>query len=155
MSSSRLKPAVTPLIALASNARTRPWSARTAGSSPRRVTTTCSPSTATEMPSGTGWCSVPFGPFTCTVPSETVTWTALGMGMGCFPMRDITASLPDAAHDFTAQAHLTRAGVAHEPLGGRNHRDPDAAAHLGQLLDAPVDPKSGTRDPLQAVDRWL
>src|SRR3972149_5735298 len=75
--------------------------------------------------------------------------------MGFFPMRDMTPSLPDAAHDLAAQAKLAGARVGHEPLGGRAHRDADAAADLGQLRGGPVDPKTGARNALQAVDRGL
>src|SRR5664280_676436 len=155
MSSSRLKPEVTPLTALARSARMRPCRALTEGRSPVRVTTTCSPSTATLIPTGRGCCSAPFGPLTCTTPSATVTWTALWIGMGFFPMRDMAASLPHAAHDLAAEARLARLGVGHEPLGGRDHGDAHAAPDLGQLLDAAIHPQARPGNALQTVDRGL
>ena len=89
MSSSFLKPSVTPVTALATRLRARPWNFFSCASSRSSFATRASPSCAKSTPGGTACFSVPLGPFTSTAPAEMFTVTPFGTGIGFFPIRDI------------------------------------------------------------------
>src|SRR4051812_41996120 len=105
---------------LARWARTRPCLARFWRSSLARSTRMLAPSILIVMPSGTGFDSSPFGPFTLTLPAFWVSVTPLGMGSGFLPIRDMaTDSLPDFAEKLAAQARLPRRAIGHETFRRR------------------------------------
>src|SRR6187402_371449 len=118
MSSSRLKPLVTPSTALAIRLRARPWNLPSAGSGRSGVAMSSLPWTANVTPGGMRCFRVPFGPFTSTAPACTVTVTPLGTAMGFLPIRDI-ASSPDVAEHFAADTGLHRVAARHHALRGR------------------------------------
>src|SRR5215213_8082681 len=126
---------------LATSDRVRPCSERCARSSSGRVTTRSSPSRVIEMSSGASCSSVPRGPLTVTWLPSSVTSTPLGMVMGCLPIRDIGAPLPDLAQDLAAHAALARLAVGHESLVGREDGDAHAAEHAGHVVRTQVDPE--------------
>src|SRR6185503_13156944 len=107
MSSSRLKPSVTPATALATRLRARPWNLPRPGSSPTREAVRWPSVSSKLIPAGYPWRSLPFGPCTSTAPSTTLTVTPLGIVIGFLPIRDIADS-PDVAQHFAADAGLDR-----------------------------------------------
>src|SRR5688572_3629327 len=156
MSSSLVKPSVTPLIAFWARARARPWKARCCRSSFERMQVSSPSFSANEIPGGTGVCSFPFGPWTERTVSETPTFTSLGTTMTLRPTRDILErSLPDVDEDLAAHAFPGRAAPGHEAAGGGQDVDAQAAVHAGDLVLAAVDPAAGTADPLQVRDHAL
>ncbi len=50
------------------------------------------------MSGGTSRASLPFGPFTATVPPSTLTVTPVGTGMGVLPNRDMVLPFLSAYH---------------------------------------------------------
>ena len=84
---------VTPTTMLLISVRVRPCRARLCRSSSGRFTSSA-PSSArsTVIGEATAWLRVPFGPFTVTTLSSTVTSTPAGTGTGSLPMRDIVFS---------------------------------------------------------------
>src|SRR5689334_6897557 len=151
MSSSFLNPSVTPVTALATRLRARPWNLFSSPSSRSSVATIVSLSCANRIPGGTGWRSVPFGPFTSTAPPSILTLTPLGIGIGFLPIRDIFSylafstwrSLPDVAENFAADARLLGGAAGHHPARGRQDAGAQAAEHVRHIVDAEIDAASG------------
>src|SRR5512134_2311403 len=134
MSSSLLKPSVTPFTALLASARARPWKARCWRSSFVRRQVSSAPCSENEMPGGTGVVSLPLGPCTSTVRSLIWIFTSLGTGMILRPTRDMSACLlPDVAEDLAAHA-LAGGGLAgHQAAGGGEDVDAQAPVDAGDL----------------------
>src|SRR5258706_9904002 len=151
ISSSLVKPAVTPTTMLLTSDRVRPCSARFSRSSSGRSTRIVESSWRTLMTAGRSRSSWPLGPFTRTWPSPIVTSTPEGSGMGERPIRDISS--PHVAEDLAALATLARLSVGHEALVGGQDSDTEAAQHAGQTVGLGVDAEPGLRHPAQAGDR--
>ena len=114
MSSSFLNPSVTPVTALATRLRARPWNFFSVPSSRSSVATSASPSLANRMPGGTACLSDPFGPLTSTAPAAMLTVTPLGSAMGFFPIRDMCLAL--AYHTLQSTSPPTPAFLAARPV---------------------------------------
>src|SRR5262245_27998485 len=153
MSSSLLKPSVTPFTALLQSARARPWKARCWRSSLLRAQVSSAPCSENEMPGGTGVCSLPLGPCTSTVPSLIWIFTSLGTEMTLRPTRDMSACLlPDVAEDLAAHAIAGRRLACHQAAGGGEDVDAQPAVHAGDLVLAAVDAAAGPAHALQVCD---
>src|ERR1051326_2684011 len=155
MSSSRLKPSVTPWTLLATSARMRPCSERDLPSLSRRLNWTTLFSISTSMPATTEVESVPFGPLTVRVLPSCRTSTPFGSGIGFFPIRDMGLSLPDLAEDLAADAALGGLGARQDALRRRDDGQSEPAEDPGDLLLVAVDAAAGARDALDAVDDRL
>src|ERR1051325_175463 len=155
MSSSRLKPSLTPLTLFATSARIRPWNARVFPSSSLRSNFTTLSFTSTEMPVTIGVDRLPFGPFTTTLLPSWRTSTPFGSAISFLPMRDIGLSLPNLAEHFAAHARLRGLIAGEHALRGGDDRQSEAAENLGDLFLAAIDALSGTGDALDAVDDRL
>src|SRR5262245_60172249 len=156
MSSSFLKPSVTPATALATRLRARPWNFFSVASSRASDATSAPLSCANTMPGGSGWRSFPLGPWTSTASGATFTVTPFGIGMGFLPIRDMAAvvprSLPDVAEHFAADAGLLgRAPGHHAARGGEDVRA-QAAKHLRHVVHAQIHPAARAADALETAD---
>src|SRR5712692_5498514 len=171
MSSSFLKPEVTPCTALATSARARPCSARC--SSVARVAISAPSFCSNVIPCGTATESFPFGPCTSTLPLCSATFTAEGTGIGLRPMRDISSSLtptvyilpnwgaaccaptnrlPDLTKNFAAHFALSRGSAAHNPFRRGQNADAQPAHDRANFVRATVGPRAWPGDALQARD---
>src|SRR3990172_9307385 len=84
------------------------------------------------------------------------TSTPEGIGMGCWPTRDMrSCSLPDVTEDLAADAMLTRLAVGHETLVGGQDGDPHAAEHARHVGRLRVDAQTGLRHAPKPGDRTL
>src|SRR6185295_8743646 len=156
MSSSLLKPSVTPLMAFMARARARPWKARCCRSSLERRQVSSPSLSANEIPGGTGVCSFPFGPWMERAVSETPTFTSVGTTMTLRPTRDMyLRSLPDVDQDLAAHALAGRAAPGHEAAGGGQDVDAQASVYARDLVLAAVDAAAGAADALQVGDHAL
>src|SRR5690625_2339013 len=139
---------------LAIKLRVRPCKARCFGWSEGRETTICSSSTAICMSSGSRWDSSPFPPLTCSILSSSFTSTPAGIGIGCLPIRDTTATslrpLPYVADDFAAYSLLSCLAVAHDALGRRHHRHAQPAEDARNLIPSCIHPSAGLADSFQS-----
>src|SRR6187551_447672 len=155
MSSSFLKPWVTPTTALATRLRARPWNLPSSLSSSRtgRATRLAS-SCLKAMPGGRAWRSLPFGPCTSTTPSETWILTPLGIGMGFLPIRDMFNS-PHVAEHFAADALAARLAPGHHAARRGQDGGAEAAEHRRHVLAPEVDAAAGAADPLDPGDHAL
>src|SRR6185312_12008630 len=149
------KPSLTPLTMLLINARLKPCSALACASSPWRLTTTLPFSTFRLVRLGRSKFNLPFGPSTSTFWPFTSTFTFGGSAIGCFPIRDITNSLPDVAEQFSAKILLPRRIARHHAFRRRNHRHTQAAAHARNVLRADVMAQAGAADALDAFNHAL
>src|SRR6058998_2121640 len=135
MSSSRLKPSLTPRTLFATSARTRPWKARLFCSSFARVNCTTLFSTFTPMPGMSAVDRVPFGPLMVTALPSCLTSTPFGSSIGFLPIRDMERfSLPDLAEDFTADAALDGFVAGEHALRRGNDGQSEAAEDARDLL---------------------
>src|SRR5918998_5502483 len=139
MSSSFLKPSVTPVTALATRLRARPWNLRSSPSSRSSEATSVPLSCANTMPGGSGCRSLPLGPCTSTASPATLTVTPFGIGIGFLPIRDMWHFLPDVAEHFAADARLAGGAAGHHAARRRQDAGAEAAEHLRHLLNAEVD----------------
>src|SRR5215470_16642271 len=165
MSSSFLKPSVTPTMAFAIRLRARPWNFPSSGSSVAGFATRCPSVKAKLMPEGWAWSSFPFGPCTSTAPSSTFTVTPFGIVIGFLPILDIVHSCNGAPPPTRPLPHVAQHLAAHTGLHGRppRHHSPgrreDAGAQAGKdfrnLVAPEVHAASGTADPLDAGDEPL
>src|SRR6266481_2788206 len=105
---------------LLTRARLSPWSALACASSPCRLTRTLPLSTFKLVRRGSSQLSLPFGPSTKTCWPLTSTFTLGGTAIGCFPIRDITKSLPDVTQQFAAEIFLLRLRSGHHTFGRGN-----------------------------------
>src|SRR5438874_513104 len=144
MSSSFLKPEVTPCTALATSARAKPCRARC--SSVERLATSVPSLCSKVMPRGTATESFPFGPCTSTLPPSSAIFTPWGTAIGLFPIRDICLSL-----SLTGAPPARRAAAHHASRGGQN-ADAQAAHHRPNLRHAKVGACAGPGNPPQAAD---
>src|SRR5262245_20333390 len=154
MSSSFLKPCVTPRTALATRLRASPWNLPSSASSRTVRATRLASSCLNAMPGGSAWRSLPFGPCTSTAPSDTCTLTPAGIGMGFLPIRDMVNS-PDVAEDFAADALLARLAAGHHAARRGQDGGAQPAEHGRDVLAAEVDAAAGTADALDAGDDAL
>src|SRR5688572_14797339 len=172
MSSSFLKPSVTPATALATRLRASPWNLRSSPSSRSSDATSDPLSCAKTIPGGTGWRSFPFGPCTSTASPAIFTVTPFGIGIGFLPIRDITEfpvgprpkacgprglrpSSPYVAEHFAAHARLAGGPARHHAARGRQNAGAEAAEHRRHVLDAEVDATAGAADALEPADHAL
>src|SRR5258706_16437972 len=146
MSSSLVKPWVTPVTALATRLRARPWSA--ASSSRSRIATSVESFCSKRIAAGTSARSLPLGPSTATTPGSILTLTPLGRGIGLLPTLDMMRSLPDLAKDFAAHPVAVSVASRHHPA--RRFEDVDAhpAEHARNFLAAYVHAASRPGHPL-------
>src|SRR5512132_3382240 len=144
MSSSRLKPSLTPLTLFATSARTRPWKARVFCSSLARVNCTTLFSTFTSMPGTSAVLRVPFGPLMVTAAPSFFTSTPFGSEISFLPIRDMSSSLPDLAEDFAAHAALHGIVAGEHALGRRHDRQTEAAEDARDLGLVAVDAAART-----------
>src|SRR6185436_18460571 len=154
MSRSLRKPSVTPLTALATRLRARPWNLPSSGSSRSVLACSWSPASSKPMPGGSGWSSLPFGPCTSTAPGLTSIFTPLGTAMIFLPILDMM-EFPDVAEDFAADARLDRFAAGHDAA----RRGQDARAEAGEdvrdVVTTEVDAASRAADALDAGDDLL
>src|SRR4029453_8343407 len=154
MSSSRLKPSVTPATALAMRLRDRPCSLPSCGSSLAVFAVRWPSESSKLMPAGCAWRSWPFGPFTSMAPSTTLTVTPFGMVMGFLPIRDMVVS-PNVAEDFAADTSLHRGSSGHPSARGRQDARAETCQHVGHIVAAEVDAATWPADALDAGDQFL
>src|SRR6266850_4321463 len=163
MSSSFLKPSVTPVTALATRLRARPWNLPSAGSSRSVFATSVPSSCAKVMPGGMYWLTLPFGPCTSTLPDTILTLTPLGSGIGFLPIRDIVLipglrpglCSPHVAKDFAADAGLARRAAGHHAPRRRQDVGAESAEHRRHVVHAEIDAAARAADPLDAGDHLL
>src|SRR5262245_5379951 len=183
MSSSFLNPSVTPETAFATRLRARPWNLRSSSSSRESLATSAPASCENRMPGGSGWRSLPFGPWTSTASGAIFTVTPFGIGIGFLPIRDIAdpsrwSPAPDpssaaassgetrrrpvtgdcspyVAEHFAADAGLPRRAAGHHSARGREDARPQSAEDTGNILHTQVDAAPWTADPLQPGDDLL
>src|SRR4051812_8934594 len=134
--------------------RVRPWSARSSPRSVGRVTTRLSSWRSIVIRIGICWVSSPSGPLTMMRPGSMAMFTPVGTGMGCLPMRLISA-LPDEGHDLAADAALGGGAVGDETIRGGQNRGAHPAEHARQTVLARVDAATGLRDALEIGDHAL
>src|SRR5215204_221879 len=154
MSSSFLKPWVTPSTALATRLRARPWNLPSSLSSRTGRATRLASSCLKAMPGGRAWRSLPFGPCTSTAPSDTWIFTPAGIGMGFLPIRDMFNS-PHVAEHFAADALAARLAPGHHAARGGQDGGTEAAEHRRHVLASEVDAAAGAADPLDSGDHAL
>src|SRR6266481_5460018 len=157
MSSSFLKPSVTPCTALATSARASPCKARCSSVARLAVST---PSFCSKViPCGMAKESFPFGPCTSILPPCMATFTPAGTGIGLFPIRDIfffslnsKCPLPHFAKNFAAQLGFARRAAAHQPLRRGHDADAQSAHHGTDVRRAEIRACARARDALQPGD---
>src|SRR5712692_651322 len=135
---------------LAISVRVRPCSARSSPRSVGRATVMVPSACSIFIRAGTCCVSSPNGPLTITRPGESETLTPVGNSIGCLPIRLI--SLPDEAHDFSADPLLLRRPGCDQPVRRRQDRDSHAAEHARQPILARVDTAAGLGHPLEVGD---
>src|SRR5215207_154389 len=150
MSRSLRKPSVTPLTALATRLRARPWNLPSSGSSRRSFAVSWSPFTSKPMPGGSDWRSLPFGPCTSTTPAWTSIFTPFGIGMIFLPILDMV--LPNVTENFAADTGLDGFAAGHDAARGRQDAGAQAGEDIGDVVTAEVDAPAGTADALDAGD---
>src|SRR5262245_21246532 len=138
--------------------RVRPCRLRWKPSSVGRSTRTTPSSETTVISGWTRWLSSPRGPLTVTTASSpTVTWTPLGISMGCLPIRLIVRflllPLPHVREDLAADALTGGVAVGHHPVRGGHDRDAEPAEDPRQPVVTRVDPPARLAHALQAADR--
>src|SRR5450759_685981 len=176
ISSSRLKPSVTPVTALATRLRPRPWNLPSSLSS-RMVLASNWPSWISKvMPGGNACRSLPFGPWTSTASPVTLIVTPFGIGIGFFPIRDMILSrspqraadswqrdalpaasrrlsatrvLPNVTEHLAADARLGRLAPGHQPVRRRQDADAETGENRRHLVVTEVHAPAG---PADAVD---
>src|SRR5581483_8478659 len=162
MSSSRLNPSVTPVTALATRLRARPWNFAIDESSTVGRATRCPSDTSKRIPGGTAWRSLPLGPWTSTAASSTCTDTPLGNALGFLPIRDMAAHSvpgrrparsPDVAEHLAADAGLHRLAPRHHAAGSGEDARAESSQHLRQLVAPEVDAAARAGDPLDPGDQ--
>src|ERR1700722_1337944 len=104
ISRSRVHPLVTPSTALLTRARASPCTA--ACESFSRTATRCPSFCSTLMPAGRAVSSLPFGPCTSTVLPSNFTVTPWGIGIGFFPILDISFQLSAFSSQLSPIASL-------------------------------------------------
>src|SRR5688572_20696969 len=131
MSSSFLKPSVTPRTALATRLRASPWNLPSCGSSRSKDAVNRSPSTANPMPGGSACCSLPLGPWISTEPGLTSILTPFGIAIGFLPIRDIVFSFQLPAASFRAGA----GGLVQPPVLSAGSWERDAGSLLPHVTE--------------------
>src|SRR5580704_6438460 len=137
-------------------ARVAPAIALRPSASELACTSRCFSCCSTLMPLFSASVSEPLAPFTVTLSAAIVALTPCGRSTGFFATRDMMNSwrcrlLNDEEH-FAAGASRARLPVGHDPLRRRDHRHPQTAQHLRQLVLAAIDAQPRTADALDAVD---
>src|SRR4051812_7921198 len=155
MSSSFLKPSVTPSTALAARLRARPWYFASSGLSDSREACSVLSATAKLIPGGVAWRILPFGPCTSSAPSTTLTVTPFGSVIGFFPIRDMVSSLPNVAEHFAAHTGFDGGLARHHAARRRQDAGAEAREHFRHVVAAEVDAAAGTADALDARDEAL
>src|SRR6266849_2388103 len=173
MSSSFLKPVVTPVTALATSARARPCSARCSSVARSALST---PSFCSKvMPCGSGTVSLPFGPCTSTWPACSAIFTPAGTGIGLRPIRDICCSLslktrsisyagrgkprpykfkllPNLAENFAAYFGFAGRAAAHQAFRRGENVDAQAAYDRTNIHRAEVAARAWPGNALHSGD---
>src|SRR3954447_13306259 len=163
MSSSFLKPSVTPCTAFAMRLRARPWYLASSGSSVDRFACSVPSASSKLMPLGNGCRILPFGPCTSTSPSATLTVTPFGIVIGFLPIRDMFVSrrswwsrvLPDITEHFAADADLDGFPPGHHAARRGQDAGAEPGQHLGHVVVAEIDTAAGAADPLDSGDEPL
>src|SRR5688572_25413503 len=160
MSSSFLKPSVTPATALATRLRARPWNFPSSGSSRDSFATRLPSSCAKRMPGGTCCRILPFGPCTSTASGAIFTVTPVGIEIGFLPIRDMFSVLygrdhasplrsPHIAEHFATDARLAGGTARHHAA----RRGQDAGAETTEdgrhIFRSQIDAAAGPADPLE------
>src|SRR6266581_2990721 len=164
MSSSFLKPSVTPITALATRLRARPWNLPSAGSSRSSVATIVPLSCANAMPGGTYWLNLPFGPCTSIAPGAIFTLTPFGSAIGFLPILDIiflpacgraSTHSPHVTEHFATDAGFPRGASGHHAPRGREDVRAQPAEHRRHVVDAEVHAAPRAADALDAGNHLL
>ena len=185
MSSSFLKPSVTPRTALATRLRARPWNLPSSGSSRSVVARQLiAVDRRSRCPAAAAAAACPSGPWTSTAPGLTSILTPFGIAIGFLPIRDmlvahcssfqlsalsVTSSvicldswqlaagscLPHVTEHFAADAGLDRLAAGHHAARRRQDAGAEAGEHVGDLVATEVDAAAGTADALDAGDDAL
>src|SRR5487761_346944 len=145
MSSSFLKPSVTPLTALATSARANPCRARC--DSFCRVAIKWPSFWSNSIRPGTGTCILPLGPWASIASSVIWTFTPDGSGIGFLPIRDM--ALPNLAQEFAAHAFLAGGLSGHDSARRGKNRNAHAANDGANAGLANVAAAAGARNALQ------
>src|SRR5271155_3120552 len=181
ISNSLVQPLVTPSTALFTSARASPCTA--ACESFSRTATRCPSLCSTLMPAGRVVSSLPFGPCTKTALPSNLTVTPLGIGIGFFPIRDISfqllafsswllallsrlspkakgqepraGSLPNFAQQLAAYAFFAGLTSGHHAARGGQDINTHPAQHAWNFAAAHVDPAARARDSLRFRNRRL
>src|SRR4051794_13101386 len=142
ISSSRVKPAETPVTALNASARVSPWAAACESLSRRMFSLPLFCSRRT--PCGIGTLSLPLGPSTRS-SSPMVSFTPEGTGMGFLPILDIAKSLlPDLTDQFAADVFLAGIAAGHKTSGSCQDVYAEAPEHARDLFRAHIHAAAGT-----------
>src|SRR5262249_24573088 len=148
MSSSFLKPVVTPVTALATSARASPWTARCSSVSRSALST---PSFCSSLlRRGTPTVLLPFGPCTSILSAAMPIFTPVGTVIGLRPIRDIF--LPNLAENFAADAGFASGAAAHQAFRRGQNADAQAADDGANFGRAGVTASAGARNALHASD---
>src|SRR5258705_2905446 len=154
MSSSFLKPSVTPVTALATRLRARPWNLPSAGSSRSVFATSVPLSCAKVIPGGMYCLTWPLGPCTSTLPGAVLTLPPLGSVIGFFQIRDMATS-PHVTQHFAADAGLARRAPGHHAPRRRQDVGAESAEHRRHVVHAEIDAAARAADALDAGDHFL
>src|ERR1700751_438668 len=173
MSSSFLKPCVTPRTALARSARARPCSARC--SSLSRIAVSTPSFCSKRICRGTSTLSLPLGPCSSTLPPAVLIFTPAGTGMGLRPIRDmccvflpsisllprstgaqqaapLETQLPDLAKNLAADIGLARGAAGHQAFRRGQDADAEPADDRRDFLGPQVVALARARNALHAGD---
>src|SRR5262249_1695231 len=130
---------------LLTSVRVSPWSDLSSFVSVGRTIVRVSPSRSSAIRGGSCRVSEPLGPCTASTRPSSVTSTPDGTVMGRRPMRDI--ALPDVGEDLAAELGLLGLAAGHDPLGGADDDDAEAAEHPRDVRLARVHAQAGLADP--------
>src|SRR6187402_1265315 len=144
MSSSRFQPSATPRTALLTRLRARPWNLSSSRSSRALRVTSWPSSTTATTPGGSACFICPFGPFTSTPASLTLTVTPLGIAIVFFPILDMAS--PNVAEDLAADAQALRGATGHHALRGREDVHAQSAEHRRNPVTPRIDAETGATD---------
>src|SRR5215468_6785985 len=149
MSSLRSQPLETPLAALATRLRARPWSARASRVSSGRFTWICPSFTSAVIRSGRKTFILPLGPSRATAPLATEAFTLGSSLVARFPIRLMSVHRAD---QLAADVHLAGVGVAEDALAGGEDADAQPAQDWLDVPDRHVVAQAGLADAADAVD---
>src|SRR5690606_8684124 len=152
ISSSLLKPWLTPVTRFATIERDMPHCWRARLDRPRGVTVTAPLSIARLTSSVAVKERVPFGPFTSMVWPFTSAVTPWGSSSGFLPSRDILPFLEHGAEDFAADIGTASRRIRHHAFRRRDDGHAKAVADQRDVLDRSIDTTAGFRHASKLAD---